>query len=349
MRPFYDRGALVASHHLKLAFPQQLTRTLVGAGVGGALGAGVGALTGQSADPNDPLSTGTRGRNALIGGGLGAVLGGGAGFMADNGSVRPTNLITTPPKGPSALQLGAARSQSYENLGGASMHDPSALSGAATGMGNLDRHVEQANAAATQAAFPKTREMPLIPVATGNRGYYGPPPSAPVAGDEALQSMADRLSVGHKLGAAFAAEKLALMPSQLQHAAVGAGIGGLLGAGVGAFTGSPENRQRNMVRGGLGGAVLGGAAGLAARPSFGDHVMSQPLQLLDANPVTHAPQSGASFARESVGRPRNFAYRAGLWAGGGTYQPQVSPAFHESYDAMLKGRGLRDVYEGVVP
>lgn len=335
----YARGASTALHHLKLAFPQQLTRTLIGAGIGGALGAGAGALTGRSADPDDPLSTGTRGRNALIGGGIGAVLGGGAGFMADKGSVRPTSLITSPPKGPSALQLGAARSQSYENLGGTSMHDPSALSGAATGMGNLDHHVEQANAAATRAAFPKTRELPLIPVAPGNRGYYGPPPSAPVSGDEALQSMADRLSVGHKLGAAFAAEKLALMPSQFQHALIGAGIGGTLGAGVGAFTGTPENRQRNMMLGGLGGMALGGTAGLMARPTFGDHVMSQPRQLMDANPVMHAPvvQPQREYINGSV--PRSVAHKARVLFN--------QSGITDATDATAKAYHLRDVYDGV--
>lgn len=106
----YARGATAALHHLKLAFPQQLTRTLVGAGVGGAFGAGVGALTGQSADPNDPLSKGTRGRNALIGGGVGAVLGGGAGFMSDKGLATPRRapggLPGVPgPNGPAAGPL----------------------------------------------------------------------------------------------------------------------------------------------------------------------------------------------------------------------------------------------------
>jgi hypothetical protein len=111
----------------------------------------------------------------------------------------------------------------------------------------------------------------------------------------------------YRRGSSEALTKLALMPSQIQHTLVGAGIGGVLGAGVGAFSGSPENRQRNMIRGGLGGAVLGGAAGYMARPTFGDHVMSQPRQLMDTNPVTHAPviqpqrsSSGAQFLDRSV-------------------------------------------------
>lgn len=114
----------------------------------------------------------------------------------------------------------------------------------------------------------------------------------------------------YRNGSTAALTKLALMPSQLQHTLVGAGIGGVLGAGVGAFSGTPENRQRNMVRGGLGGAVLGGAAGFSARPTFGDHVMSQPRQLMDANPVTHAPVIQPQ--KEFIGgtAPRSLGHQA---------------------------------------
>jgi hypothetical protein len=144
----YERGASKALQQLKLSFlSPQMTRSLIGAGVGGALGAGAGAISGHSADPNDPSSSGTRGRNALIGGGLGALLGGSAGYMSNKGVAQAGGLFGRKP-GTAAPQLGAARSQSYENLGGASTHNPSNLPGGSTGMGGLASQVQAGNAAA---------------------------------------------------------------------------------------------------------------------------------------------------------------------------------------------------------
>jgi hypothetical protein len=127
--------------------------------VGGVVGAGIGALTGQSADLNDPLSKGTRGRNALIGGGAGALLGGAAGYMSDKGLAGPKAPGVLPSaKGPgpsptarAALQLNPGNQDVINRadyLGGQSSHDPSSLAGGSSGMGGLDQHVQQSNAAA---------------------------------------------------------------------------------------------------------------------------------------------------------------------------------------------------------
>jgi hypothetical protein len=149
----------------------------------------------------------------------------------------------------------------------------------------------------------------------------------------------------YQYGRDVALTKLALMPSQIQHGLMGAGIGGVVGAGVGAFAGDSENRRRNMMRGALGGVALGGTAGLLAQPTFGDHVMSQPRQLMGANPVTHSPTVQPN--REFTGRyiPQTRTEQVKSWF----TDPNLTRGHDNTRDMFWKGHGLVDQQSLHVP